>query len=402
MILSEEGRAKVLQLQSGFFLDRALVGPDRFEIQFIVKAPFEIITAVHHGSKMFLWSGPAGDRDRGTLAATFTVEDDRDASFYLSRTLNPDQGSLLAVFFNERRGHVVFFDELNRALLTVQVSLSEQPYLERAKTFLTRRIEEPSEAQIKAALDDVDARVAERPKFLKSLCLLSAAAKPLNYSIPSLGFVPPANAADRFSRETHVDQEAGSKLEERIAQILRRRFPLEAILVSPWLSREERELCDVLVGCRWGYLFLESKAMAVNAAALDRSTERRLSGFRKQIEKALKQLDGVRRRVLSPDFTTVNTGLGTREIESYRHDLLHFAIAMSEIHPDLVKLEALWEAAIANAEQNKIALHLFDPHELQSMVSLSSSEKEFFDKLNNRWNIARERRTLVLHVAPTP
>jgi hypothetical protein len=199
---------------------------------------------------------------------------------------------------------------------------------------------------------------------------------------------PPQDARWRL---ISVDEAAGRirrcKLEERLAQILRRRFSLEAILVSPWLPHENRELCDVLVGCQWGYLFLESKAMAVNAAALDRSTERRLSGFRKQIEKALKQLDGVRRRALSPDFTTVNTGLGTREIESYRHELLHFAIAMSEIHPDLAKLEALWEVAIANAEANKIALHLFDPNELQSMVNLSSSEDEFFGKLNERWDM---------------
>jgi hypothetical protein len=30
---------------------------------------------------------------------------------------------------------------------------------------------------------------------------------------------------------------------------LRQRFRPEAVLVSPWLPREERELCDVLVGC---------------------------------------------------------------------------------------------------------------------------------------------------------
>jgi hypothetical protein len=48
MILSHEGRAKLLQLQTGFFLDRALVGPNTYEVQFIVKAPFEIIAAARH------------------------------------------------------------------------------------------------------------------------------------------------------------------------------------------------------------------------------------------------------------------------------------------------------------------------------------------------------------------
>jgi hypothetical protein len=82
MIPSHEVRAKVLQVQTGFFLDRALVGPDSFEIQFIVKIPFEVIGTVHHGARIFLWSGVGGARE--TLATTFTVEDDPDASFYLA------------------------------------------------------------------------------------------------------------------------------------------------------------------------------------------------------------------------------------------------------------------------------------------------------------------------------
>jgi hypothetical protein len=140
--------------------------------------------------------------------------------------------------------------------------------------------------------------------------------------------------------------------------------------------------------------------MAVNIAALGRTTERRLAGFKKQVEKALKQLEGVRRRVLSPEFMTVETGLGVREIESYRHELLHFGIVMSEVHPDLAKLEAFWEQAIASAEASKTALHLLDANELLALTNLSRSEEEFFMKLKERWEIARERRTLVLNIVP--
>jgi hypothetical protein len=151
---------------------------------------------------------------------------------------------------------------------------------------------------------------------------------------------------------------------------------------------------------RLGYLFLESKAMAVNAASLGRKTARRLAGLGKQIEKARKQLEGVQRRALSPKFMTVDSGAGTVEIESYRHELLHFGIAMSEIHPDLAKLESTWEQAIAGAEASKTALHLLDTDELLSLVNLSLSEKEFFSKLKYRWEVARDGRTLVLHMIP--
>jgi hypothetical protein len=400
MILSQEGRAKLLELQTGFFLDRALVGPQTLEVQIIVKAPHEIIGAVLHGAKMFLWTGVAGPKGQGILAATFTVEDDPDASFYLSRALCSEQAQLLNAFFADRRGHVIFFNELNRGLLTLQVSIAEQPYLVRAMALLSGVVGELNGKQIDAALDDIEARAARKPKFLKSIYLLSGDARPNIYEVSSLGFAPPPRGAERYSRVTHLYQEAGSKLEERIAQILRRSFRPEAILVSPWLRQEQRELCDVLVGSRWGYLFVESKAMAVNIAALGRRTERRLAGFKKQIEKALKQLEGVRRRVLSPEFRPVETGLGVREIESYRHELLHFGVVMSEVHPDLAKLEAFWEQAIASAEASETALHLLDANELLTLTNLSRSEEEFFVKLKERWEVARERRTLVLNIVP--
>jgi hypothetical protein len=208
MILSEEARATVLQLESGFFLDRALVGPDRFEVQFIVKASFEIISAVRHGSKMFLWSGLAGDRDRVILAATFTVEDDRDASFYLSRTLNPDQRTLLATFFNDRRGHVIFFDELNRALLTAKVSVSQQPYLERAKALLSRHIEEPNETQIAAALDDVEARACTAASVAPRT-VIPAGATPTPWQASSW---PARTLACRVGRRSRVGRVRAARL----------------------------------------------------------------------------------------------------------------------------------------------------------------------------------------------
>jgi hypothetical protein len=106
-----ESKRRVL---TGFFLDRALVGLETFEVQFIVKAPFEIIGAVRHGAKIFLWAGVAGPKDRVTVAASFTVEDDPDASFYLSRALSSEQAQLLGGFLKDRRGHVIFFDEFER------------------------------------------------------------------------------------------------------------------------------------------------------------------------------------------------------------------------------------------------------------------------------------------------
>jgi hypothetical protein len=176
-------------------------------------------------------------------------EDDPDASFYLSRTFSSEEVQLLSGFFEVQRGHIIFFDELNRGLLIGPVSVPDQPYLVQAIALLSGTDGEPDGKQIDATLDDIEARAARTPELLKSIRLLAGNTKPLSYSISGLGFAAPSQGGERYSRQTHLDQEAGSKLEERIAQILRQRFRPEAVLVSPWLPREERELCDVLVGC---------------------------------------------------------------------------------------------------------------------------------------------------------
>lgn len=397
MIRSASIKQLMSSVTSGFFFESVATGPEEQIEQVFVKAPLEIIKAVASGAACYLWADVLQHNGIACACATFCVEDDPEASFYLSRTLGERTARALIEFLNEPSTAINFYDELDRLLMVAMVVNSHPPPPRFTADYLCAGVREPTGREIQIFLNLTEQRAASGGGFLKSLALPIVERRAMRHILTDLGFGWGTEASTRYSEQTIIHSfDAGAKLEERTAQALRRVFRREEVFVSPKLATSNRELCDILIVCGDTLVLIEAKAMEVSPKTLRRETERRVAGVKKQLDKAFRQLRGALRSMLSISGKPVGLyASGERVYVNGAFIRVHVAVVISELHPDLSS--ELWEDQISQAEADEIALHLLDPHEIGELCRVSINEEMFLANLELRWHIAQEKRNLILH-----
>jgi len=244
MIASAKVRKLLSSLSTGFFLEPVQDAPDHEADHLFVKLPLELITAVQCGAALSLWVGEVTVESNRVVCATLYVADDPVNGFYLSRTLNAADVTKLEKSLENDACVIHFFDEHNRLLMSAQCSTSTAAVAKLGLPAL--RDHSFPDSCIADALRQIADRAATAPSFLHTLPF-SVAKESEIFWIRDLGFIAPAHGANRYNATTVLGQDPGAKLEERVTQFLTSLFGPSDTSISPWLSGEEREFCDILV-----------------------------------------------------------------------------------------------------------------------------------------------------------
>ncbi len=124
LIPSEKLRSALLQMSFGLFWET--VEPEN-AIALVCKLPSEIIKYISLGVPIYLSTGFIPIRDGLAMCSIFSVEDDPEAMFFIQRTHDPLDTSVLARFYEQSEADLHAFDELNRNIASFKCKISASP-----------------------------------------------------------------------------------------------------------------------------------------------------------------------------------------------------------------------------------------------------------------------------------
>lgn len=172
------------------------------------------------------------------------------------------------------------------------------------------------------------------------------------------------------------DSGEGEVLERAVWASLQSVFPL-SIFKSPnvTIGKKVRELTDILTFHEYGHFMIEVKDLSVLSSGFERGMSRRVSGIKKQVKKAIKQLVGSCKAVSRGEKITDSKG---NEIIFDRKKVPHCVVLVTEmVHfgewGDIEKM-----ITIAMQETGAF-FHLIDLREFMTILKGSMEKPEFFD-----------------------
>ena len=149
-----------------------------------------------------------------------------------------------------------------------------------------------------------------------------------------------------------------------------------------------RELIDILGFSEEGSCLFETKAAATLTTSLERNTQRRANGIRKQVDKALDQLLGAMRNV-SRSLPLLTKGGDPIELPTSARSMRHGIIIVSELLPS-VDWGSIAEQLISVSDPPFQMLHVFDLRELRLLVGVSKTPVGLMTRFANRFDIMKQ------------
>jgi hypothetical protein len=195
------------------------------------------------------------------------------------------------------------------------------------------------------------------------------------------------------------DLDEGGELERLVYPLFEWLCPTRAYL-SPHVGEgpKRRELTDLLAFTptpeltQEGFFLVESKALSVAAAQVDKSSTKRAKSVLKDIRKGIRQVLGAAKRVYSGAPITTREGQPI-DIQERAKQAGHGIVLLSELHSGVDWGEV---AGLVEKARPKLLVHVLDLTELQKLVSQSEGRPAVFEHfLIERWKAVLKQRSLV-------
>lgn len=177
--------------------------------------------------------------------------------------------------------------------------------------------------------------------------------------------------------EIHLDdQNEGETFEKQIWASLEGLFACD-LYKNPKIKNKngERELTDILAFYDKGIFLIESKALAVISLTNEKSMDKKVTNIQKQIQKGIKQLVGVKKR-LDKDVDIFDSN--GKVIQFNKNIIPHCIVLVSELLPFGDWKEIVYEMMSVMIKEG-IYLHVLDLLEFMKYIKISSGRKEYLD-----------------------
>lgn len=397
----------------GLWIDPVLDGPAAL----VCKMPEVAIRALNQGARCTLHIGVVSARDRRILCYGLRVDDDPD------RPLTIAQPSLAANDFQLLRGileagyfRLHFVNELNHAMLSATASFDREASWNALQDLLLADpyLLEPEGdglvelAQLEALLQEALERFQmltyrgtdqdEATKVASHFGLRVALTKSESVEIFETS---PTSEGGPFRMD---ETDEWRKLEEAAFLVLDAVYPGKAFH-SPHVrtANGTRELADVLAFGDKFICVVQAKALSVQAAAVSRSPKRRSANVMKDIQKALKQLQGATRHMRSGRELLDSDG----EVIHLRHERtvpFHAIVLLSEMYAFLDwRRIARKTVEASESETHRALFQVMDLMELSYIAQQARSSDAFENILLQRWTAVQEAGTAYIRGrAPLP
>jgi hypothetical protein len=369
------------------------------EYALVTKMSASAIKSAYRSCPMSLTLARAETPDGVVLATTLTVADDPSAPLVLSGALRHQEEQLaLKKILRSGRTLMVFFDELSRPVARATCSFG-QPQCAEASAMIDAsgmRYAGPWTQLLSEVLDEVqgqaDPELAISPKYSPVYVTI-----PLTLSEFSTMRMTTVGLDDKLDFRLD-DPDEGFGLEQSTWHVLENLFE-GRIVHSPHVREGEklRELSDILTSSDVGVCLFEAKAAAVLTTNPERTTERRVKGVQKQIDKGIGQLVGALRNVKSglPLVTKAGNELSLPPGVGRLHQGI---VMVSEMLPGL-DWEAIGVTLLSESQQSGTMLHVLDLRELRLLVGISRDDPVMFAAyLSYRFDVMTERKHAMMRM----
>lgn len=188
------------------------------------------------------------------------------------------------------------------------------------------------------------------------------------------------------------DQDEGQMFEQKIASSLISIFP-HTLYSNPQLKKgkELREFTDILAYYEGGCFLIESKDTSVIKVGYHISKQKRIANIKKQIEKAIRQLEGAAKAFKAGTFIL---DIHEKQLNIDRTIPPHCIILVTELilDGDWTKIETLFFNAMRNTGS---FFHLIDYGEFIELLKICSNNPKALDYyLFQRCQLSYEKNTI--------
>ena len=308
-----------------------------------------------------------GDLQTAGLVTAFFDDHDEPLTIRTPLFDEDDTRSLLRVLWsNSFDMHL--FDEHNRFLISFR---AEHPDAARFRSLAeTIRLVPESLAVARRFHDDMVSRLGSRSKEDDKAAFridLHETSIPDNLNLPS----------ENPGVYNELDIEMG----------LHRAFDLDKVCRNPMRTDTGLEFVDVLANTENSVLLIQAKDSPINAAALNRSIDRKASTSAKHIEKAAAQLKGAIKHLQSAKSIEVVTGTQRSDVSTSGREVFGVVIVKELFDHDR---PACSQPVLSIFRETGIPCLLLDYPEFEQLMFFRRDEESLMKTLRENFSIACE------------
>jgi hypothetical protein len=334
------------------------------------KLPYEQIDHLLGGAGLFLAVDFIDAAHGAFLWSAMAVMDDDLEPFYLQRTYRQEDLHRVATFLSAKDSQIALFDELSRCVATLHGRVEGGAAAARRLASWSGIVAPNRPAAIDTAMTARADEIDRRPALLRELPYIVKWWKAVKH-FSHLSAPSPVSDPGRARSGTRFgDRNVGPAVESDITKLLSTIFTPDNLFPSPFTGEgtHMRELIDVVAISSDAIMLFEAKAVQSRPGA---DLSRRAANGQKSLRKAVKQLEGARRRVLQASPLILENAHVCREFAAIDSIYLiavvgEFAAAAMTAKPELDHDEG--------ARSRLCILQLSD---LSAMVSASADPDAF-------------------------
>lgn len=377
-------------------------------VALVCKIPENVIRALHMGAECSLFLSIVQVESLSIMCLGLRIQDEPDNPFTVM-TSGSDLESVKAVL-DLRTTRLHCLNELNHPVLGARCSLdtvTAQDAFDRLRSANLSSVTGRGPAEIfrisECALGRFQQHIYRSASDEGELSPEMISDIPLTLEIWEPGEVfevSPTAQGGPF----RIDDDEGNKLERQLYLSIDTIYPGSTYHQPRRAGIKNRELIDVLGFNESSICLVESKSLSVLRVDPHRSSQRRASTVRKDVEKAMKQLRGALTKIRSGSQIYDSDGRPIM-IAGQRTSLAHAIVLLSEMYFFLDwKLIAREVGYASENEYHKALFHVMDLIELNHIVNQCRDAADFNMWMVQRWAGVKIKGTAygrIIHLPPT-
>lgn len=368
---SEKTHSELISSEVGIWYVRSDTGT-----AILIKAPEHILKTIIAGSKVELIFGKYYEEGINYLCVGLTIHDDPISPIaFFQLHADKEEFHIIHNIFNLGQTPIFLFNEMDISVahssLTIIDNKKLNEFLKKDEKYYFGK--EPSNIEkifdsFQISLDE--SCTIENTSKIPILKIDTSIKKWNSSNIHFVGF----NESHEVSIFT--DNE-GEDFERKLWFTLDTPFG-DNLYKSAYFEKggNQKELTDILAFYEHGVFLIEAKNLAINTSVENRSFERKLSGIKKQIVKAIKQLQGASSTLKKGEDIFDNTN--AKNILLNRDIPFHCIVIVSEIvhSGDWSNIENMLIDAF---KKTNSMFHVLDFQEFMLLLKASNGEKMLLD-----------------------
>jgi len=343
------------------------------EIAILIKAPSSSLKAIISGCRLEILLG----RIESFLCSAIRIYDVPESPLIVSGVVkHQEEIESLAKLSKDKRSPAFLFNEMDVSVAWADITISEDSALQ-----IQSLLSNPDQiftgefgSAASAALDSFCWSTDKTQEYenVVEIPITTVELKSKTWTSNTNMFIGVG-----VSQKLKIDDpDEGEVLERAVWASLESVFPL-SIFKSPnvEIGNKVRELTDILTFHTYGHFMIEAKDLSVLSSGFERDMNRRVSGVKKQIKKAIKQLVGSCKAVSRGEKITDSKG---NEIVFDREKVPHCIVLVTEMM-HFGEWGDIEEMMVTAMQETGAFFHLMDLREFITILKGSRGKPELFD-----------------------